>query len=60
MFLLALTATCQLCTVSLKAGQSTYNSSGADAPMVALWHAGAVHGAVAHRGRSATLRMVRS
>jgi hypothetical protein len=25
MFLLSLTATCQVCTVSLKAGQSTYN-----------------------------------
>jgi hypothetical protein len=25
MFLLSLTATCQVCTVALKAGQSTYN-----------------------------------
>jgi hypothetical protein len=31
MFLLSLTATCQVWTVSLKAGQSTYNSHGADA-----------------------------
>jgi len=26
MFLLSLTATCQVCTVSLKAGQSTYKA----------------------------------
>src|SRR4029450_10140095 len=30
MFLLSLTATCQVCTVSLKAGQSTYNCLAAD------------------------------
>ena len=30
MFLLSLTATCQVCTVSLKAGQSTYKGPGAD------------------------------
>ena len=30
MFLLSLTATCQVCTVSLKAGQSTYNPPAAD------------------------------
>jgi hypothetical protein len=30
MFLLALTAPCQVCTVSLQAGQSTYKRHGAD------------------------------
>ena len=32
MFLLSLTATYQVCSVSLKAGQSIYNASGADGP----------------------------
>jgi hypothetical protein len=31
MFLLSLTATCQVCTVALKAGQSTYKGCAADA-----------------------------
>ena len=38
-------------TVSLKAGQSTYKAVEPTAPMVALWHVGAVQGAAAHRQR---------
>jgi mRNA interferase HicA len=52
MFLLSLIATYQVCTVSLKAGLDTYNALEPTAPMAALWQAGVVHGAAAHRGRS--------
>src|SRR6266571_4338477 len=54
MFLLSLIATYQVCTVLLKAGLYTYKAVEPTAPMVALWPAGAVPGAAAHRGRSAS------
>jgi len=45
MFLLSLTATCQVCTVSLKAGQSTYNGVQATASSLRSCLAAASSGA---------------